>query len=214
MTIIYDLGSFVKFCFFGVVIRDIYRAIRGGALIGAFAQSMCTIDALAHLYNTVSGKRNTGKNFTRWVEDWLVPLNNRCKPDVTYAIRCGLVHTSGYSDALKKCGIDKIVYTHDKPDQHWTQPELDTYVLNLDSHVAELTVGAYNFLDRLNGLYDTDKELVERVNNLTYVTSIASAATRAKHSFAELDSAFSSLDQGQPQVGPIEEAIRKMYRKD
>ena len=101
--------SMVKRCFFDTAIADIFRAIRGGSLMGAFTQSMCAIDAMAYLRNALPEK-GSRLNFVKWAEDWIVPLNNNCRPDVLYALRCGLVHTYGYANAMKKCGMQGFYY--------------------------------------------------------------------------------------------------------
>lgn len=217
MVVVYDndLFPFLKYCFFGTSIRDIYRAIRGASLLGAFTLSVCSVEAMAYLYEPLPGK-GTKENFKKWVEDWITRnINKKCLPDVIYGFRCGLVHTYGYSDALEKCGVEKIIYTHNKPDSHWEKPEPTCYTVNLESLVAEITVGAYHFFDRLRVICQTNKmedELIRRAHNLTYVNSVTSAAAQGPRVFAKLDSTLASLDdQGEPKVEIIEESIREIY---
>lgn len=87
--------SIIERYLFSTAIADIYRAIRGGCLMGAFTLSMCAIDAMAYLRDALPSS-NPGPNFKTWVADWMVPLNKDCRPAVTWALRCGLVHTYGY----------------------------------------------------------------------------------------------------------------------
>jgi hypothetical protein len=212
-----DIFPFIKYCFFGTSIRDIYRAIRGASLLGAFTLSVCAVDAMAHLYMPFPGKRKNRENYQKWVEDWIThKINRKCLPEVLYGLRCGLAHTSGYSDALQKCGVEMIRYTHNNPDLHWTKPEPTHYIVNLESLVAEITVGGYCFFDEFKAISAKDNkatEFIERANNLTYVNSVKSAAAQAKYFFAELDPALVSLDdRGGPKVGIIEDAIRAIYQ--
>lgn len=219
--------SVVKRCFFDTSIADIYRAIRGGSLIGAFTQSMCAIDAMAYLYDALPGKGNR-KNFERWVRDWIAPLNAKCRPDALYSLRCGLVHTYGYADAMKRCGVTGIQYTHNNPKLHWTQPEPNVYILNLDSHVAEVTVAAFAFFNRLQLTCSADsaraRSVIDRVQKLIYVQKyirvqngpagevVILTTIPFKARFAEMDAALASLDnQRSPQVDIIISDIRKIY---
>lgn len=221
--------SVVKRCFFDTSIADIYRAIRGNSLIGAFTQSMCAIDAMAYLYDALPGKGNRA-NFERWVRDWIVPLNSNCRPDVLYALRCGLVHTYGYADAMKRCGVKGISYTHNDPKLHWTQGEPNVYILNLDSHVAEVTVAASAFFNRLQLTCSADsaraRSVIDRVQKLLYVqrqirvqtgpTGQVSILTviPINDRFAKMDAALASLDnQSPPQVNTIVSDIRKIYKQ-
>jgi hypothetical protein len=88
--------------------------------------------------------------------------------------------------------------------------------VNLESLVAEITVGAYCFFDEFKAICAKDNrvtEFIERANNLTYVNSVKSAASQAKYVFAALDPALTSLDDRLgPKVGIIEEAIRAIYQ--
>lgn len=222
--------SILKLCFFDTAIADIYRAIRGGSLIGAFTQSMCAIDAMAYLCDALPGE-GTRANFERWVQDWIVPLNGNCRPDVLYALRCGLVHTYGYADAMNRCGVRGFSYTHNHPERHWAQPRPDVYILNLDSHVAEVTVAAYTFFDKLKVNCAADsaraRSVIDRAQKLIYVKSYIQVQVdpagqvlilpviRTQDRFAKMDAALASLDdQSQPQVDTIVDAIRKIYHKN
>jgi hypothetical protein len=216
----------LKQCFFDTAIADIYRAIRGGSLIGAFTLSMCSIDALAYLADTLPGDGNR-KNFEKWIQDWVTPLNSKCNPEILYAVRCGLVHTYGYAKRMKVIDLQGLSLTHNHPAQHWSQPKPDTVILNLDSLVAEVTIAAYNFFGQLQE-NETDTHLiqsiVERAGKLIYVRSyvpvsiapdgtitIRKMISTQKH-FAKMDTALAPLDsRTKPQVKTIEDEIRKIF---
>lgn len=219
--------SMVKHCFFDTAIADIFRAIRGGSLMGAFTQSMCAIDAMAYLRNALPGK-GSRLNFMKWTEDWIVPLNNNCRPDVLYALRCGLVHTYGYADAMRKCGIQGFSYVHNQSNLHWLQSQPNTYSVNLDSHIAEVTVAAFTFFDNLSSICTKDavwaNDVATRIQNLIYVQgyfqfrvdstgrTIILPVIRTQSRFANMDAALAPLDeQTQPQVAVIASEIQKMY---
>ena len=217
----------LKQCFFDTAIADIYRAMRGGSLIGAFTLSMCSIDAMAYLADTLPGE-GIRKNFEKWTQDWITtPLNSKCSPETLYAVRCGLVHTYGYAERMKAIGIQGFSLTHNHPDQHWSHPKPDTVVLNLDSLVAEVTVAAYDFFGQLQR-NETDahriQSIIERAGRLIYVrsyvpVSIALDGTitiqqviSTQGHFAKMDTALAPLDSTtKPQVKTIEDEILKIF---
>lgn len=168
--------SAVKYRFFDMAIADIIRAIRGESLMGAFTLSMCAIDAMAYLRDALPSQ-GSGENFTHWAEEWMVPLNGSCRPDVLWALRCGLVHTYGYSRAMEKCGIKGYWYVHDKRTEHWTRPQPNTYVLNLDSHVAELAVAAFGFFDCLAKMTADDAAFAQDVQGRMKHSPLSSTST-------------------------------------
>lgn len=216
----------LKQCFFDTAIADIYRAIRGGSLIGAFTLSMCSVDAMAYLSNVLPNKGNR-ENFEKWIQDWMTPLNSKCRPDVLYAVRCGLVHTYGYAERMGAIGIQGFSLTHNHPAQHWTQPNPNTVVLNLDSLVAEVTIAAYHFFGQLQE-NETDlhriQSIAERAGKLIYVRSYVpinitpdgtitvQQMINIQSYFAKMDTALTPLDKvGEPQVKTIEDEIRKIF---
>jgi len=207
---------FVKYCFFATSIKDIYRVIRGGVLLGAFTLSVCSIDAMAFLYGALPGK-GTKANFKKWVEDWMKPLNPECRPDVLYGVRCGLVHTYGYGEALEDCGVERIIFTHNNPKLHWDhQSQPNTFQLNLESHIAEATVAAFDFFKKLYTICANDRafenELIMRANQLTYVQSVTSAVSKEPFSFEKIDRALKSLDYPkEPRVEIMAQAIREIF---
>lgn len=216
----------LKKCFFDTAIADIYRAIRGGSLIGAFTLSMCSVDAMAYLSDALPDKGNR-ENFEKWIQDWVTPLNSKCRPEVLYAVRCGLVHTYGYAERMKVIGIQGFSLTHNHPAQHWTQPKPDVVVLNLDSLVAEITIAAYNFFEQLQEketYLNRIQSIAERAGKLIYVRSyvpvniapdgtiIVQQMINTQSCFAKMDTALAPLDNViKPQVKTIEDEIRKIF---
>lgn len=223
-----DFFDFLKKSFFDMSIADIIRAIRGGSLIGAFTQSMCSIDAMAYLYNALPLEGNR-KNFEQWVSDFIVPLNKNCNPQILYAIRCGLVHTYGYSERMKQVRMGGVQYTHNNTKLHWHQKEPGVYILNLESLIAEVTIAASIFFQKLKSIYlsDPDKEkvIIRRVQLLNYLHIRIyriqkgkleyTTGYRMKKRFADMDEALASLDRKRPpKVKTIEKAIQEIYKSE
>lgn len=207
-------------------IADFFRAIRGGSFIGAFTQSMCSIDAMAYLYNALPSEKNR-KNYEKWVKDFIVPLNQDCEPQILYAIRCGLVHTYGYSERMKQVKMKAVQFTHNDPKSHWNQKKPKEYILNLESHLAEVTIGAIKFFHELKSICMSNpiraKEIVKRAQLLSFLRIRIyrihegrweyTEAYRLKRRFADMDEALSSLDRKRiPKVKTIEKAIQKIYK--
>jgi len=217
----------VKLRFFGMAIGDILRAIRGGSLMGAFTLSVCAIDAMAYVRGALPSSRNRA-NFENWVVDWMVPLNSRCRPDVLYALRCGLVHTYGYARAMKKCGLVGFEYVHDRPAEHWDEPIRGYWRLNLDSHAAEVCIAAFRFFDGVTRQAQKDEAfavaLQARAQKLITVQIYEvvplhpgrrQAIVRSQPApprFADVDPALAPLDgDNEPSVDEIVEGIRSIY---
>ena len=218
----------VKNSFFNMAIADIIRAIRGRSLMGAFTLSMCAIDAMAYLRCPLP-KRRSADNFRRWVRDWMVPLNSRCLPDVLYALRCGLVHTYGYATAMQKCGVHGFDYVHDQPQRHWDQPITGYYALNLESHVSEVTLGAFRFFDDLALLCSQDstldQEVERRARSLLVIhwyeaesqgpgRLLVRHRTEEKSSYSSMEPALAPLDGvGEDLLAALESSIRLAYSR-
>jgi hypothetical protein len=220
-----DLSD-VKYRFFDMAVADIIRAIRGKSLMGAFTLSMCAIDAMAYLRNALPSKRSA-ENFRKWVEDWMVPLNGNCRPDVLYALRCGLVHTYGYAEAMQRCGLLGYEYVQNQPQDHWGQPAANRYVLNLETHVAEVTVAAFKFFDDLALLCAQDSTLDEEVGRRAGLLTIihkyeaeyqGPGRLLVRHQivtpriYADMEPALAPFDEGvEDLLAAIESSIRGIY---
>ena len=216
----------VKYRFFDMAIADIIRAIRGRSLMGAFTLSMCAVDAMAYLHNALPSN-GSGDYFKRWVQDWMVALNQSCRPDVLYALRCGLVHTYGYSNAMRRCGLRGFWYVHDKPTAHWVETEPGYHTLNLESHVAEVTVAAFNFFDDLALLCAQDSTLDEEVGGRAGTLNLIHKYEAeyqgpgrllvrhqivTKRIYADMEPALAPLDNdGKDLLPEMESSIRRIY---
>lgn len=226
-----------KKMFFRTSVTDILKAIRGESLMGAFTLSVCVIDAMAHLRNKLPGKNKIADNFEEWVKDYIIPNSAKCKSDILYALRCGLVHTYGFSDALGKCGVRDIEFVHDKPERHWEQPSANSYVLNLDSLVAEVIVGSFNAFDALiddslcvmcaSGIEARIKELIMVRRSILSENSTpndplsgceVAANSRLDLSsmlipekYVDMDRALTLLDSGNLEIEAIRREIQKIY---
>ena len=212
--------------FFHMAIADFFRAIRGGCHMGAFTLSVCAIDAMAYLRNPLPGA-GTATNFKQWVQHWLVPLNKECKPEVLYAVRCGLVHTYGLSDAMRKCGMTGVRYAHNEPAFHWKQQAPGYYVLSLDRLVAEVSLAAFGFFDDLGSLCQGDpafeRELKARLSSLNLITRTeilqrdgqpptVKVEVEAPARYSGMDSALSVFDEEfPPDVNTVAGEIQRIY---
>lgn len=215
-----------KRLFFHMAIADFFRAIRGKCYMGAFTLSVCAIDAMAYLAKALPDE-GIGASFKHSVERWLVPLNNKCVPDVLWAVRCGFVHTYGFSEAMANCGIQAVRYAHNAPKLHWEQHAPDFYILSLDRHIAEVTVAAFRFFDDLASICQNDprfeSELNDRLQSLNLIRRIeitrqaggrpsVKMTVEAPPMFAGMHRALACLDEdAPPDVATIETEIQEIY---
>lgn len=213
--------------FFHMAIADFFRAIRGRSHMGAFTLSLCAIDAMAYLRDALPDE-GSGENFREWVRSWILPLNADCVPDVLWALRCGLVHTYGFSDAMRKCGIQAVRYAHNEPKLHWKQQAPNFYVLSLDCHVAEVTIAAFRFFDDLASICAKERTLqsavdirVQQLNLIRRVEAksneggraVVKATIEAPPRFADMDPALACLDENaHPDVATITREIQGIYQ--
>jgi hypothetical protein len=83
--------------FFNHAIADIYRALDGKSMIGAFILTFCLIDCL----NWIEFG-NQKRGFNKWIVKRLLPQNlyYNNKEEELYSVRCGLVHCYGPSNQI------------------------------------------------------------------------------------------------------------------
>jgi hypothetical protein len=141
---------------------------------------MCVIDALAFLAYAHTPLCHPDrqdepgrKGFVAWVDEHMpnYGANQKIglykKSAILYRLRCGLVHALGYPADKRTpdtIPIEGWKYTHNHPEHHWaTTEEQNVYCLNLESHLAEVTIGAYRFFQQLEDAERADPEKVAHI---------------------------------------------------
>lgn len=158
-----NLYWLLRHAFFGATIGDILRACRGGAHVGAFTLSMCAISAFGELewcnqnqnFINADGTINASKKerpyekdyFVLWLQRWLNGgrSNDQYDADSTYAIRCALVHSYGWSRALSNASLDGYLLCRREPQKHchWeSNGGRPVYWLNLENLIADVIIAA------------------------------------------------------------------------
>lgn len=209
--------------FFHTCIADIFRAIEGDCLLGAFTLTVCGIGALSNLANVAKGSPESKDNviYKQWVEEWIKnKLNSSCDPAVLYAYRCALVHTHGSASAFTKLGLNAFVMTHDQVHLHWVKQVItgpnDAPTLNLESLVAEFTIAAFNFFDEVKVSMGhesaTEKELKNLIAGLHFEGSTATAREVDKRLYGEKHKSLRLFDDTTvPAISSIENEIHSLY---
>jgi len=84
--------ALIKRNFFNGPIADIYRALDGNSVVGAFSLTFCLIDQLAWLEYG-----NQHSRYPDWIKKRLLPNNifYTNKEKELYRVRCGIIHTYG-----------------------------------------------------------------------------------------------------------------------
>lgn len=140
----------VRRSFFNTSLSEIYRAIDGRCLTGAFTLILCSLDALTNLepdikegnFCSACGQltdktiktcgecskpvfsMDLGKSFRNWCKRWLVTeLKLRdCDPQFLYELRCSLVHAHGLGKGLSSRTGFQLPF--DLPSEHWQKISL------------------------------------------------------------------------------------------
>lgn len=194
--------------YFDSAIADVYRAIRGGSLMGGFTLLFCIIDSLAIIEN---GDKNNAYN--NWINKWLLPHNifYSEKDKYLYAARCSLIHTYGVSNSQAKHKLG-IRFSHREIGMHLQfinrEPEnlisFPNYyggflIINLPDLLAEVTVGANYFFDWLKECETIESKIIKRLCNLLQVhfstdSTIEEINSMIKKPYFSMDKALAILD--------------------
>jgi hypothetical protein len=121
----------------GWAFRDIERASKGEAKLGAFILGACFIDAMAGFFKGIDreeAKRKSGSRFKDFVEKYLPQY----EPERLWEdLRCGLVHSYAEGGGYE--------FTHSKSQFHFTKSSRGKVILNLEDFLEDLKE-AYNKL--------------------------------------------------------------------
>jgi hypothetical protein len=187
---IQSLFEEIRYGFFGHAIADIYKAIKGQSYIGAFTLSMCTISALAEIEwsnnnqdlvdndgnftisrnKLISGYNKMDKTiFQDWLKRWIVDtgINSQLDVGMLYVLRNILVHSYGATDLLNTSDSTNYLFMRDEPHLHCDNTNR-IYKLNLESLVAEITLGADQFFTEMKNDWNRklEKGFEHRVKGL------------------------------------------------
>lgn len=142
-------ANIIRRSFFNTSIADIYRAIDGGSLVGAYTLLFCSLDALANMDSSESSNKedccdtcgqkksdvalvctectkprpasDAGKIFRNWCDKWIKKEagQKNCRAQFLYELRCALVHAHGMGKNMKRTYGYQL--QHDMPSNHWKQ---------------------------------------------------------------------------------------------
>lgn len=146
--------AILKFDFFDTAVADVFRAIDGGSIMGAFILSFCCIDYMGAAFEP--RKKNTRKEFKKFVKEYMGAINNKYQnlENEIYAIRNSLVHTYGQSDAIEEINLHPS-FSHLHPELHLKMQIVEDKTmigLNLPEFTGELVAAIEKYFRQNVGL--------------------------------------------------------------
>jgi len=132
--------------FFNKAIADIYRALDGKSIVGAFILTFCLIDYL----NWIEfGEQK--RVFNKWIIKRLLPQNifYEEKDEELYSVRCGLVHCYGPSKEIINQKYLGYHLMECDPGLHLQQINNDILKICLYSLLTETIYAAHLIFDEL-----------------------------------------------------------------
>ncbi len=140
--------------FFNTAVADIYRAIDGGSLIGAFILSFCLID---HMTWIEFGDEKMG--FNKWIKKRLLPLNifYSEKDEELYSVRNGLVHTYGPSREILKQKFEGYQLLNCSPAMHLQKVNNNVIKICLYSLLTEIVFAVHSTFEEFKEAVSEDQ---------------------------------------------------------
>jgi len=156
-----------KRIFFNTAVADVFRAIDGGALVGAFILNFCLIDQLAWI-----DEGDQRYAFNRFVQKWLTGVNPSYKDldEELYSVRNGLVHSYGPSKKILDQKFSPYELYHGDPGSHLQRINNHRLKLCLYCLSTELVLSAHNFFAYLSQCANLGQ--LERLKNQIQVVRI------------------------------------------
>lgn len=176
-----------KMKIFTYIVGDILKTIKGGALMGAFIQSFCLVDYLSAIAK-LADNDSINENYIKLIEKYL----DQYDAEKIYAIRCGLVHTYGQSDRMKKSNLSGYSFQHKNPENH-RRYENNVYWLNLSNFVFDIIKAAFQFFHELEQKEeDVLSEYAERAN--TIISVVGPLGISLSSNYGNIDTILSCMD--------------------
>lgn len=150
--------------FFNRAIGDIYRALEGKSITGAFILTFCLIDYLTWIE---FGEMKYGYN--QWIEKRLLPLNiyYTNKAEELYSVRCGLVHCYGPSKQIINNKFLGYILKYCDPGFHLQSINDRRLRVCLYSLITDCVYAAHLIFEefKVNISKDQEMRLAQQINN-------------------------------------------------
>jgi len=188
---------------FTYVVGDIFRTLRGGALMGTFVQSFCLLDYLSAIGNFAGNEKNN-ENYKEFIGKYLSSYS----PDKLYAIRCGLIHTYGQSKRMLEAKLSGYSFQHKNPENH-LKYENNVYWLNLSNFLFDIIKSAFIFFKDLEKINENDLfDFAERAKNIISVRD--ESGIRVNANYGSIDNILSPMDMNNINWTIVENDIYKL----
>ena len=176
---------------FYLPVRNVIQTIQGGAMMGAFTQTVCLIDYIAYIRGLDESKR-TKYNYKAFVNDYLKKVNTNYDSGQIYAVRCSLVHTFGKSEAIKEIGITSVKFSHAEPNSHLGGKENEIQ-LDLGELLSDTIRAIWVYFEELTASNDMQK--------------IAEAASRGIYLIGVFEEGEQNLSEKYGKIHPLLEVL-------
>jgi hypothetical protein len=198
----YELAMLKK-RFFDTAIGDVLRSLDGGALIGATLQSLCILDHLGFLR---TGRGNT-QDFEAIVGDYLVKQNVGYEAKWLWAVRNGLAHAHGRSEATRTGKQSRgVCFIHLQPKLHLTD-DGSIRRMNVDTLVADVITTAWMVFD------DFKKSPEKPLEVFRELLIVGQPDVSADKPYGDMHRTLSRLDTDPPDLGGLSaEIVRTLSR--
>jgi hypothetical protein len=156
--------DYFKRSFFNTAVADVYRAIDGKCLIGAFILTFCLIDQMTWIEYGYELKA-----FNKWIINRLVPLNifYTQKDEELYSVRCGLVHSYGPSKQILRQKFAGYELLQCSPEFHLQKVNSSLLKVCLYSLLTETAFAAHSVFKEFK--LSIKKEQINRLEKLIII---------------------------------------------
>jgi hypothetical protein len=176
----------IKLNFFNGPIADIYRALDGNSIVGAFVLTFCLID-----YLTWIEFEDEKQGYNKWIDKRLLNICYRHKAEELYSVRCGLIHTYGPSKKILNQQFMGYHLLSCDPGLHLQRINNNILKICLYSLLTDVVYAAHTMFEEYKPLIP--EEQLRRLKQ-----QIGINRTSAPHFYKEMHPALGIFDQYYP----------------
>jgi hypothetical protein len=192
--------SYLKRNFFNTAVADIYRALDGKSIIGAFILTFCLIDYLTWIE---FGDQKYG--FNQWIKKRLVPLDfcYTGSDEELYSVRNGLVHSYGPSRKMTENVYTGYRLVNGHPGDHLQKINTEHLRIDLYSLLCDTTFAAHLVFEDLKKECKDDQ--LDRLKR-----QIKTFGQNPPEKYGEMHRALACMDQDVIELNDLKAAYTEL----